>query len=108
MLASNSMASSKLSLDSKEINEIVDAIWRIEGGSRTKYPYGIKSVKVDSVEEARQVCRNTVVRNYDRWLAADKPSTYLEFLADRYCPPSVDPKGNRNWKKNIKSIIEEP
>lgn len=27
-------------------------------------------------------------------------------LADRYCPPSVDPAGNRNWKRNIHKLIK--
>jgi hypothetical protein len=30
---------------------------------------------------------------------------FIHFLADRYCPPSVDPVGNRNWKKNVWAIV---
>jgi hypothetical protein len=28
------------------------------------------------------------------------------FLADRYCPPSADPIGNRNWRRNITLILK--
>jgi len=51
-----------------------------------------------------KVCLNTIRNNHRRWEAAGKPGKFLDFLADRYCPKSADPVGNRNWKKNVKSI----
>jgi hypothetical protein len=86
---------------------IVAAIYIIEGGDNTRYPYGIKSVPVRDKAEARQVCENTVRNNLVCWERAGRPGEYLDFLADRYCPPSVDPVGNRNWKRNIRSQLRK-
>jgi hypothetical protein len=30
-----------------------------------------------------------------------KSKEFIHYLADRYCPKSVDPAGNRHWKKNV-------
>lgn len=91
-----------------EAHRIVDAIYRVEGGPKARKPYGILSVNVSSHAEARRVCYNTVQNNHNRWLRAGRPGSYLDFLADRYCPPSVDPTGNRNWKRNIRAILRVP
>jgi len=95
------VATNALALDA---NRIADAIYRVEGGARAKAPYGILSVKVKDATEARKVCLNTIRNNHRRWQAAGKPGKFLDFLADRYCPKSADPVGNRNWKKNVKAI----
>lgn len=87
-----------------DANRIADAIYKVEGGSKAKAPYGILSVRVNDTTEARKVCLNTIRNNHRRWQAAGKPGKFLDFLADRYCPKSADPVGNRNWKKNVKSI----
>ena len=89
----------------EDFGKIVDAIWVIEGGTRAKVPYGILSVKCSSKEECRRICFNTVRNNFRRWEKAGRPGQYLDFLADRYCPSSVDPVGNRNWKSNIKRMV---
>lgn len=88
-----------------DAERIADAIWRVEGGAKARVPYGILSVRVKDAAEARRVCLNTIRNNHRRWIAAGRPGDYLDFLADRYCPPSVDPVGNRNWKHNIKSLL---
>jgi len=95
------LATNAIALDA---NRIADAIYRVEGGSKAKAPYGILSVKVSNATEARKVCLNTIRNNHTRWIRAGKPGKFLDFLADRYCPKSADPVGNRNWKKNVKSI----
>jgi len=58
----------------------------------------------------------TIVKNRQRWsqevfiaigegkpvrAAASGPG-FIEFLADRYCPSSIDPVGNINWKENVR------
>jgi hypothetical protein len=91
-------------LSSTTVNRLADAIYRVEGGARAKAPYGILSIKVSSTDEARRICINTIRNNHSRWIRAGRPGEYLDFLADRYCPPSADPRGNRNWKKNVRSI----
>lgn len=88
------------------VDKIVGAIYRLEGGDKTKYPYGIKSVDTKgNKEKARQICVNTVRNNYKRWEAAGSKGKYFEFLAKRYCPIPGDKTGlNKNWLKNLKLI----
>lgn len=95
------LATNALALDA---NRIADAIYRVEGGRKAKAPYGILSIKVSSEQQARKICINTICNNHARWIDAGRPGKYLDFLADRYCPKSADPIGNRNWKRNIRRI----
>lgn len=92
-----------LALDAERL---ADAIYKAEGGDKAKAPYGILSVKVANREEARRVCINTIRNNLKRWEKAGKPGDYIDFLADRYCPPSVDQIGNKNWKRNVKALMK--
>ena len=86
---------------------IADAIYVIEGGKKTKYPYGIKSINTKgNVIVARKICINTINNTHKRWIAANKPNDFLDFLADRYCPSTCDKQGNKNWKANIRKLIE--
>ena len=89
------------------INKLLEAIYQAEGGKKAKVPYGILSVKVSGHDEAKRVCRNTIVNNYRRWQEAGKPGGYLEFLAKRFAPIGAgnDLKGfNQHWLKNVKKI----
>lgn len=85
---------------------VVDAIYWVEGGDKARKPYGVLSVRVGSKEEARRVCLNTVRNNWRRWESAGRPGHYLNFLAARYCPPSADPKGHANWRRNIHALVK--
>lgn len=89
-------------LTDADAERIANAIYVIEGGNKTKFPYGIKSIDTKGdVVVARKICLNTIRNNHKRWLKANKNGSFINFLANRYCPASVDPKGNRNWKANI-------
>jgi hypothetical protein len=85
-------------LNKEDAEKICQAIYLAEGGSRAKVPYGILSVKT---KDPKQVCLNTIHNNYLRWQKDGRPSNFIIFLGDRYCPPSSDPNGNKNWKKNV-------
>ena len=87
-------------------DEICSAIFKLEGGAKAKAPYGILSIKVSSPAQARRICLNTIRNSRTRWLNAGRPGDELDFLADRYCPPSVDPIGNLRWKVNIHKMIK--
>lgn len=89
-----------------DAERIADAIYRVEGSGKARVPYGILTVKVKSKAHARQVCLNTIRNSHRRWLEAGQPGAFLDHLANRYCPPSTDPIGNRNWRANIKSILK--
>jgi hypothetical protein len=93
------------SMPQPDIDKIADAIYTVEGGDGTKYPYGIKSVPFRNKEEARQICERTIANTYRDWAEQNKEKYYLYFLADKYCPPSDDPKGNKAWRNNIVQIL---
>jgi len=44
----------------------------------------------------------TIMKNRKRWAEAGMPGTFIEFLADKYCPKECDTVGNLNWKRNVK------
>ena len=87
-------------------NRVTDAIYRGEGSEMAKKPFGILSVPCYDYETCRVIAYNTVRNNYRRWQAAGEPGEYLDFLANRYCPEAVDPAGNKNWKRNIRSLLK--
>jgi hypothetical protein len=89
------------------VHAVVAAIYLAEGGERAAKPYGIMSVPVRDKEHARRVCEQTVVNNYRRWVQAGRPGPFIDFLGNRYCPPSVDPGGNRNWKRNVRILLSK-
>lgn len=80
-----------------EINvpRLADAIYRAEGGSKTRYPYGIMSVKTAN---PRAVCITTINNRLKLW---DGRRPFIPFLADKYCPKSADPIGHARWIKNV-------
>jgi hypothetical protein len=87
----------------EKIEKLVDAIYIAEGGHNASVPFGIKSIKCYSYEDCRQICRNTVFNNYQRW-KKDKKDSYLVFLWNRYAPPKVHPL-NQHWLKNVRSNL---
>lgn len=95
-------------LPEKQANQIADAIYIIEGGKKTKYPYGIKSINTrgNSIK-ARRICINTIQNTHCRWLKENKPISFLDYLAQRYCPISVDADGHKRWKTNIRKFVAE-
>lgn len=89
---------------------IVDAIYWSEGGDKTQYPYGIRSVACSGNKECRKVCLNTVRNNVKRWEKSRSHGDvrdYLTFLWNRYCPPSEHSK-NAYWLKNVKYFLLHP
>ena len=90
-----------------DVDRMVNAIYRLEGGSTAKWLYGIRSVHYADAAEAKHICENTVRNNWRRWIKAGRPGLYEDFLCDRYCPASSDPIGNANWRRNVKRIYGE-
>jgi len=84
--------------------KLVDAIFIAEGGYKATYLYGIRSIPYKDESDARQICLNTVRNQRKRHAKHTCGLTYLECLANRYCPVGAknDPKGlNRHWLKNV-------
>ena len=84
--------------------KLADAICRAEGGAKARCPYGVLSVRVKDAADARRITINSIQNNWKRWERAGKPGEFISFMADRWCPVSADPIGNRNWKRNVKAI----
>lgn len=91
-------------LTRQQVDGLSSAIYRAEGGDKARVPYGVLSVKVSGKDEARRVCERSIVNNYARWQKAGKPGEFISFMADRWCPASADPRGNVNWKNNVRKI----
>jgi hypothetical protein len=89
--------------------QIVNAIYKAEGGAKATYAYGIRSVKYSTVAEARRICFNTVRNNRKRFAKQSKYTDFLEFLASRYCPVGCDnDRGtNKYWVKNVRYFLKE-
>jgi hypothetical protein len=88
-------------LTPQKVNQIADAIYQIEGGVNTHFPYGIKSIKTDN---PRKICLNTIKNNWIRWNKSSSNQDFLTYLACHYCPKSSDAKGFINWNKNIHAL----
>ncbi len=89
-----------------EIDKIVDAIYKTEGGTKARKPFGILSVPCNGYAECRRICENTIRNNHKRWMKSERNRVdFLTFLAGRYCPKSVDPVGHKNWIKNMRRIL---
>lgn len=85
-------------MEGHSINTWADAIHKAEGNDN----YGIlQHYKHTSYREA---CINTIKHKYQQWLKAGSPSTYLHFLAVRYCPVGCwnDNGTNKYWEDNVK------
>ncbi len=87
------------------VSNTANAIYTVEGGANARVPYGVLSVRVSGADEARRVCENTVRNSYTRWVKAGRHEVFLDFLADRYCPPAADAAGNARWKTNMRKLI---
>jgi len=84
------------------ISALVAAIYLAEGGSHTSHPYGILSVHTTN---PRSVCLRTVEHALQEYPTHHIDKGFINFLANKYCPPSVDKKGNKNWKHNVRILL---
>ena len=86
---------------------IAEAIFWTEGGYKTNFPYGIKSVHCQGLAECKQVCINTIQNNRIRFseYGYKEYKDYLSFLASRYCPLSDE--GCENWLPNDRKILKK-
>lgn len=83
-----------------DANKIADAIYFAEGGAKTRYPYGIMSIKTTGVADARKICINTINHAYRDWVSDGSKGDFIEFLSKRY-----DPQTHDRWLKLVKHIM---
>jgi len=88
-------------------DRLADAIYKAEGGSKTRHPYGILAKYKHTTP--RQACLNTIASSMKRWEAAGRPGEFIPWLGRTYCPVRAanDPTGlNKNWVKNVTYFYE--
>jgi hypothetical protein len=89
------------------LNALVSAIYRAEGGLRATQPYGILVTHGGRVQghlsepQARLLCEATVLHAWRDFVLEKNSGEFIPFLASRYCPPSVDRRGNKHWIHNV-------
>lgn len=109
-------------IDRFTVSKIADAIFRSENSRN--HPYGV----MIPTDNPRKVCINTVnhawvdfEREHNGQLnvslktqnvvapavETDVSLPFIQFLGSRYCPPSVDAKGYRNWTNNVWRIYKK-
>ena len=82
-----------------DVELLADAIFKVENSKA--FPYGIM-IKYKHTTP-RQACINTINHALKDW---NGKGDFINFLADRYCPPSIDLIGNKNWKRNVKWFLK--
>lgn len=86
--------------------QVADAIYQTEGGARTRFPYGVKSIDTRGDPAlARKITLNSIRNSRQRWEKAGRPGDWLDFMASRWCPKSADPVGHKNWLSNMRRIL---
>jgi hypothetical protein len=86
---------------------LATAIFYSEGGDRTNYPYGIKSVSCETKDECRIKCLESIRNNEKRFArhGGKGVEDFIRFMSRRYvycgfgeCQARID------WQKNVKEI----
>ena len=77
---------------------IANAIYKAEGGHKTKHPYGILSKYKHTT--ARQACLNSIRHRLRQW---NGKGDFIRFLGLTYSPPSINPY----WVKNVHYFLEK-
>jgi len=89
------------------VEKLATAIYYAEGGAKTHFPYGIKSIPTyGNKEYARKICINTIRNNIKRFAKQNKYTDFLEFLGSRYCPITIKSEYylNKNWVSNVRRL----
>ena len=95
------------SMADDQMGPLLNAIWRAEGGHRAANPYGIKSKRKLAHHEARAIAIRTIENAHIDWNLDGRPGRFIHYLGKKWCPPSADPAGHRNWIKNVTSIYDK-
>lgn len=86
--------------------EYCQAIYKAEGGTHTKHPYGILAKYRHT--SPKQACLNTVRHRMSLWRESGLKMPFTAYLGLSYCPigASNDPSGlNRNWESNVSYFL---
>jgi hypothetical protein len=85
--------------------DLLDALWRAEGGPRARRPYGVLTVPVRNAAHARAIAREVLREEWTDWECAGRPVTFPRWFARRWCPPSADRRGHANLVRNLEAML---
>jgi hypothetical protein len=82
-------------------DQIANAIYKAEGGTKASHPYGILTHYKHTT--SRQACLNTIIHAKKDFKGGD----FIEFLGSRYCPIGCDNDNgtNKYWIRNVKYFL---
>lgn len=83
---------------------VADAIYREEGGAKTRFPYGISiykaGIQTKSVADARRICINTIKTAWQMWQDGGRKGPFIHTLAMKY-----DLENWESWESNVTKIL---
>ena len=94
-----------------DFDKMCDAVYRTEGGAKTKHPFGVLSVPCSGYEECRKITLNSLRNSWSRYQKTDMKIPFDEFFQKRWSPVGAenDPNGlNKNWLSNFRFFMSRP
>ncbi len=91
---------------------ILFSIRKAENGGKN-FEFGIKNSRANDFDSQAGWCAATIIKNRERWERAGKPSDFISFLGNRYCPSSgsnlstKEKELNKNWIPNVKYWVKK-
>jgi hypothetical protein len=83
-------------------NKLADCIYRAEGGTATRWPYGIKI----KVKDPRATCIKICKDAWSDYCLLGCKGDWVSYLANVYCPTDDDATGlNKNWPVNVRALM---
>lgn len=77
--------------------QICEAIYKAEGGTKTRHPYGVLTKYKHTTP--RQACINSIKSARKRW---NGEGHFIVFLGKTYSPPSINP----HWVNNVSYFLK--
>lgn len=101
-------------LSETNVDKIVHAIYICEGGDKTNWPFGIKSVDTKKEKDykkryaiAKKNCKWLVREAYRNWSNRGRKGSFWDYLGNTYCPAKSDVIGNKNLRRNLKILCKD-
>lgn len=104
------LANSPLPMPDGFPKKMARAIYLAEGGNKTRFPYGIKSLSVSDRNTARTICLKAIDRHWKLWSDDGQPGGFprgfVIAMATHWCPMKTDSIGHTNWIRNVCWFLE--
>lgn len=86
---------------------ILLAIRKAENGGQG-FEFGVVKAKGTDLDTQAGEAAVSIIKNRRRFgVSTGENCDFIDFMAGRYVPPSVDPVGHENWKRNVKFWFEK-